>query len=198
MKLLLTAFEPFGGHQDNSSRKIVENIELDDANITLFKEYLPVIFQQSVYEEIIMKHQPDVILLCGQAEGRKYVEIEQFAMNYMDAMIPDNQNIWMKNQRIIEDGPLAYQTTIPAYSIVRSLESSYPIRLSLSAGAYVCNYAFYQSLRITEEQHLKTQVGFIHFPLFEGQNNPKSFAVLPLDKMIQTLSMVLKTLQQHG
>lgn len=195
MKVLLTAFEPFGGHEDNSSARVVEKIQIKSPHMEISKVFLPVLFQKSIYEEILLQYKPDVLILCGQAEGRKHVELELFAMNYMDANISDNQGIWMRNQKINQNGPIAYQATIPAYTIVQTLESSYPIRLSLSAGAYVCNYAFYQSIKIVEELQFGTQVGFIHFPLYEGQRNPKNAATLTLDKMVESLSSILNELR---
>jgi hypothetical protein len=72
-KLLLTAFEPFGGEKMNSS--LLTLISLPDAigDFRIIKMEVPVIFgfaAKSVIDSAL-KYEPDVILCLGQAEGRK-------------------------------------------------------------------------------------------------------------------------------
>ena len=50
-----------------------------------------------------------------------------------------------------------------------------PSRLSLSAGAYVCNHVLYTLLHHYNKG--KTRVGFIHVPYSRSQNKEPSMAI---------------------
>jgi pyroglutamyl-peptidase len=194
-KILVTAFEPFGGLDTNSSYEVVKRINLGNNDVEIIKETLPVIYEPSLYEELLKRHQPDVLLLCGQAEGRKFVNIEHVAINLMYANGPDNQGVIKKGEAILPSGKEAYFGTIPTIEIVHRLkDEGYPIDLSLSAGGYICNMSYYASRHYSEKNKFDTKIAFIHFPLYEGQKNEKSHPTLELDQMVTTLNRIIEQL----
>ena len=93
MKILLTAFDPFGGETVNPAQEALKQIQAPAPDMELIKLVVPTVFgasTQAVHEAMVL-HQPDVVLCIGQAGGRTAITVEQIAINLMDAAIPDNQ-----------------------------------------------------------------------------------------------------------
>lgn len=192
-KILITAFEPFDGHASNSSYEVVKKISTQFDDVMIIKETLPVVYQPEIYQELLIKHQPDVVLLCGQAAGRKFVGIEQVAINLKYATAPDNDGVVKKGETIFAGSDVAYFGSIPTIDIVDQLKE-FPLKLSLSAGGYVCNMAFYSTIYYSIKHQMDAKVGFIHFPLYDGQINEQDLPTLPLKKMVDVLNHIIKTL----
>ena len=73
MKLLLTAFDPFGGEKINPALEAVKRVQDKIGDLEIEKEH------------------PDVVLCIGQAGGRFDLTPERVAININDARIPDNE-----------------------------------------------------------------------------------------------------------
>lgn len=166
-KILLTGFEPFGNASFNPSSAVVQEIEkLIIDGVDIFIEILPVEFKRSA--EILLAKikevKPDIVICLGQAEGRDYIGPEQVAINLADARISDNAGVSLHNEVLVAGGSDAYFTTLPIREIVEKIQSqSIPAKVSLSAGAFICNEIFYKA-----QKHLlgsKIISGFIHLPL---------------------------------
>ena len=83
MKILLTAFEPFGGETINPAQEAVRLVKdkIDGADIV--KVDVPVVFNKAgeVVYAAMKKENPDVVLCIGQAGGRFGVTPERVAIN---------------------------------------------------------------------------------------------------------------------
>ena len=191
-KILLTGFEPFGKATLNPSGEIVKKISGED----IVTAILPVAYNSSAAAllELIEEHNPDVVIMLGQAESRTQITPERIAINLDDARIPDNEGVLRLNQEIINGGPVAYKSTLPVVEIVEALKvAEIPAAISLSAGAFLCNHIFY----IAQHNFAGSAVrsGFIHVPLMDEQS--EEFPDLPtmaLEEMIKAVEIVLKTL----
>ena len=194
-KILITAFEPFNNLSLNSSFEVISRIE-EIEGVELFKEILPVVYQPELYLDLIDKYQPDIILLCGQAEGRSTVDLEQVAINYQYASLPDNLGVFKTGELIFEDGDVAYFSSIPALEIVRNLQKeNLPIKLSLSAGGYICNMAYYATIYYAKQRQKKMGVCFVHFPLYPNQVKNQNIPSLKLDLMVEIMYKIIKELR---
>ena len=100
-KVLLTAFEPFGKHQDNSTLLIPQKYqnlspELYDVRV----EVLPVEYARSAEKiEYLLSLKYDLVLLFGMAASRDKITIERFAMNVMDCSLADNTGYIASNEK---------------------------------------------------------------------------------------------------
>lgn len=194
-KILITAFKPFGDIIDNSSTRVLEGIKEFD-NVIIYKEILDVVFDKFIYENLLIKYKPDILLLCGQAASRDKVTLEQIAINFVHTTIADNAGNNFSNDKIYQEGDDGYFNTIGASKIVSKLETNYPVKLSLSAGGYVCNYSFYTSLITAKRNDLNTKIGFIHFPLYSGQTT-QAYPSLDLGLMIDILNNIIISLLEE-
>ena len=157
-KILITAFEPFGGSDRNVSGEVLKRLPDVFFGIPVEKLILPVCFQKAA--ENVLKHPAGCVFLLGEAGGRKEVTPERRAVNLRNARIPDNDGFQPKNEKILESGPDEYRSVIPVDEIVREMQSEgYSVAVSQDAGTYVCNDTFYLVGTGTS-----VPVEFIHVP----------------------------------
>ena len=144
-KILITAFEPFGGSTVNTSAAVLEKLpeEIGGAGV-----------------EKALTCKADCIFLLGEAGGRTAVTPERRGRNERNARIPDNEGNKPEGKKILADGPEEYLTVFPVDAITEEMKAEgYGIEVSEDAGTYVCNDTFYLAgVKST------VPVQFIHVP----------------------------------
>jgi pyroglutamyl-peptidase len=147
MRILLTGFEPFGGHSRNPSWEVARALHgqtLQGAQIVAVQ--LPCVFAQALaaLQQALTQHQPDIALALGQADGRCDFSVERVAINLMDARIPDNAGAQPVDVPVVAGGPAAYFSTLPIKALVAGLRcAGFAASVSQTAGTFVCNQVFY-------------------------------------------------------
>ena len=93
MKILLTAFDPFGGDKTNPALEAVKGVKGTVAGAEIVKLMVPTVFGKSidVVSQAMEEHQPDAVLAIGLAAGRFGLCPERVAINIDDARIADNE-----------------------------------------------------------------------------------------------------------
>lgn len=197
MKILLTAFDPFGGETVNPAEKAVKLVTPHDG-VDLYKLTVPTVFgkaERTVLDEI-EKIQPDAVICIGQAGGRSGITPERVAINVDDARISDNEGNAPVNLPIVKDGPVAYFSTLPIYEITAALnEAGITSSISNSAGTFVCNHLMYSILHYAAEKYPKMCTGFIHVPFLPEQavGKNENCPSMPLDIIVRGLEIALET-----
>lgn len=166
MKILLTAFAPFNNNDENYSELVLQEI---DQSAYLIKVLLPVEYINSftLMQEVITKHEPDIIIMLGEARSYHSVGFEVIAINEYSNR-PDVKGNIPKTRYISEGGPdgifatLDYETFTNAFS-----ETNTKHHRSLSAGTYVCNTLLYNTLLYLQAIDRQIPCGFIHIPDFK-------------------------------
>lgn len=156
MRILVTAFEPFGGAETNISRTVMEGIRNE-----VEKVLLPVSFRNAplVLQQAIRDFHPDMLLMLGQCGDEEKIRLERFAVNMMDSANGDNDTYCPKEEIINHDAPLAYRTPFSVRTLAETLaKDNLPVRASNSAGLYVCNRVYFEAL------HLGQKALFVHIP----------------------------------
>lgn len=172
MKILLTGFEPFGGNERNISWNIVASApQFEDCEIVKLR--LPVSFKRAskfVIDAIKTEH-PDVVLMFGQSK-REGINVERVAINISDAAKPDNDGYVPVDEIIEKKGASAYFSTLPIKSFVSVLQvNGFVVKISNSAGTYVCNCLCYEVLHYIQQNSLPILAGFIHISKdYQGDN----------------------------
>ena len=192
-KVLLTGFEPFANAKLNPTAEIARQISGDN----IVTAILPVSYSsaEAVLFELIEKHNPDVIICLGQAEGRKEITPERIAINLDDARVADNDGVTRTNLVIDENGADGYFSTLPVSEITKQInERGIPSSISLSAGAFLCNHIFYK----VQQRFVGTSIksGFIHVPIMDEQ--AVDFPGVPsmsLSKMIEAIEVSIEVIQ---
>ena len=191
-KVLLTGFEPFGKATLNPSGEIVKRITGDN----IITAVLPVAYAQSAKAllALIEHHNPDVVISLGQAEGRTQITPERIAINLDDARLADNEGVSRIDEPILEDGPVAYESTLPIKEFVSAITAAgIPAAVSLSAGAFLCNHIFYVAQN--RLKGTKVRSGFVHVPLMDEQAAEfPGLPTMPLDQMVKAVRAMLEVL----
>lgn len=172
MKILVTAFDPFGGERINPALEAVKLMRDQIEGAEIVKLEIPTVFHKSIekVKAAILSENPDVVLSIGQAGGRFEVTPERVAINVDDARIPDNEGNQPLNQPIFEDGEPAYFATLPVKAIVEAIQTEgLPASLSNSAGTFVCNHIMYGVLYHISKMGKPIRAGFIHVPFTPEQ-----------------------------
>ena len=124
MKLLLTAFTPFGGESINPALEAVKEIKDKISNLDIIKLEVPTVFNKSIQTVIdaMEKEKPDFVLCVGQAGGRAGITPERVAINIDDARIPDNDSNQPIDRTIYPDGENAYFSNLPVKAMVEAIK----------------------------------------------------------------------------
>ncbi len=172
MKLLLTAFDPFGGAAVNPALEAVKLVADQIGDVTVVKVEVPTVFHKSidVVALAIERERPDVVLCIGQAGGRFDLTPERVAINVDDARIKDNEGNQPIDVPVFADGAPAYFTTLPVKAMVAKIrEAGVPASVSNSAGTFVCNHLMYGVLYTLEKKYPGVRGGFMHVPFAPSQ-----------------------------
>ncbi len=163
MRMLITAFEPFGGSDRNASAEVLRQLPESITGWKIEKAVLPVVFGEAGKKAL--QHSADCYILLGEAGGRSTVTPELKARNVRHARIPDNAGNQPENEVILEGRPEAYYTAIPVRKIVSQMQAEgYPVAVSEDAGTYVCNDTFF-----LVGMNSSVPVEFIHVPADVGK-----------------------------
>lgn len=172
MKLLLTAFDPFGGEKVNPALEAVKLVPEQIGGVEVVKVEVPTVFGKAIQTvaDAMAKEKPDAVLCIGQAGGRFDLTPERVAINMDDGRIADNEGNQPVDQPIFADGAPAYFTTLPIKAMVQAIrEVGLPASVSNSAGTFVCNHLMYGVLYHIAKSHPGTRGGFMHVPFIPEQ-----------------------------
>ena len=180
-KILITAFEPFGGAVTNITQDILSALPRYIGKAEVIKQCLPVSFERApiALREIITEHNPDMLLLLGQCPDGENIRLERFAINMMDSTKGDNDGYIPNEETIYANQPLALQTLLPIKELLRfCTDDVLPVKISNSAGLYVCNRVYYEAL------YLHQQAIFVHVP----KNMERIIALRVLEYLLQKIT----------
>ena len=180
MRILITAFEPFGGAETNITQSILSLLPDSFADWEIEKVCLPVSFKRApiVLREAIATYSPDLVIMLGQCSTGENIRLERFAINMMDSTKGDNDGYIPSEETIYPHQPLALQTPLPINELERfCTDNVQPVQVSTSAGLYVCNRVYYEAL------HLQQNALFVHIP--------KNFDIKTAITVIKILSTTL-------
>ena len=142
MRLLISAFEPFGGRRRNTSAEILRQIRLkrllSGKPVSCQKVLFPVDFD-AAWPRLQRKLEywtPDLVILMGEGKTRP-VTLETAARN-LRRHSPEAIPIDTERQAIYESAA--------ALRLAGSLPSSSGISIEQDPGDYLCNYLYFQCL----------------------------------------------------
>lgn len=193
-RILLTSFEPFGGHAVNSSLEVGRVLaQSPPPGLDLDWLVLPVVATACVHQaqERIAATRPALVLALGQAGSSPRVRLEDRGVNYDHFAFADNGGNLHQGSAIIPGGPVILRTRLPLGDVVAHLQSAgHPVEVSFSAGSFVCNHLYYQLLHATSQQG--PPLLFVHLPLLPEQHTPRVRAfTMPLEQQVNCVREVL-------
>lgn len=192
VKILVTGFEPFGPDNINPSWEIASALAREyDArpDVRVVAALLPVRWEGfgPAAESALSQHQPDAIVMLGQAGGRAAITPERIGINVCNGK--DNDGVERQEMPVVPGGPAGYFSSLPLRAIVDAMrKQGVPAEISNSAGTYLCNYAAYWVPHYLASRGIDIPAGFIHVPFLPeqvaGADPPRSAPSMPLSLMI--------------
>ena len=176
-RVLVTAFEPFDGRATNRSQRWLERflVAARDGGLAhrvdLSAALLPVDYVSlpRALARLWRSERPDTWILTGESGRGDALRVERVAVNLLDAAIPDNAARRRRDAPVVRRGPAAYFATVDVRAAVRALErGGVRAAVSLSAGSYCCNQAFYVARHLAATSRRpgarKARIVFLHVP----------------------------------
>ena len=201
MKILLTAFEPFGGEKVNPALESVARVSDRIGDAQIVKLTVPTVFYKSidVVASAIEAERPDAVLCIGQAGMRSELTPERVAINVDDARIPDNEGNQPIDRPIFSDGAPAYFSTLPIKAMVKYIrEAGIPASVSNTAGTFVCNHLMYGVLYTLSKNYPDVRGGFMHVPFSTEQAAAKSGGIpsMSIKNMVTGIEAAIRAIAE--
>lgn len=201
MKLLLTAFDPFGGEPVNPAEDAVKLIPDSLHGFEIVKVTVPTVFGAAIdtVTAAIEKERPDVVFCIGQAGGRDSITPERVAINVNDASIPDNAGSSPVDTPVFADGPAAYFSTLPIKAMAEKINAA-GIRAAVSntAGTFVCNHLMYGVLYTLDRHYPGIIGGFMHVPYETSQVADKpGTPSMSLDAIVRGIDLAISAISDN-
>lgn len=186
--VLLTGFEPFGGRAINTTERLVRRLEAEPPRgVRLVTAVLPVDGRRvrPMLAGLLREHEPDVAICLGESHRPEVFAVERVAVNLADYRIADNGGWQAQEERIATDGPTAYFSTLPVRAIVEAVRAGgCEASVSLSAGAFLCNQAFYVLMHELARAGRAIPAGFIHVVRLPGEGEMPDREGLPTENFL--------------
>ena len=197
-KVLITGFEHFGGCSENSSWEVARQVaSCGIAGVEVAAEQLPVSFARvgKALRSAVELHTPDLLIMLGQSAVADRIKLERVALNMMDSAMGDNDGVNPDEEPIYKGEESALFTLLPIKRLHSAIEAKgIDVKISNSAGLYVCNRAYYEELRLCKERAM--QAIFVHLPLYEGQTLPQTDKkTMPLGDMCRAVQTIIEEIK---
>lgn len=198
MKILVTAFEPFGGESINPALEAVKRLEDSIGEHEITKLEIPTVFHDSIetINTTLAQGNYDAVLAVGQAGGRSALTPERVGINIDDARIPDNKGQQPIDTPIQPNGAPAYFSNMPVKKMTEAIKQvGFPASLSNTAGTFVCNHILYQLGYLAEHSYPNLLFGFIHVPFIPEQVTTKlETPSMSIETMTKGLTAAIKAI----
>lgn len=169
--LLITAFGPFRGFDENPSEVLLGKLKHDGPTRVLEVSYKAV--DDFIRNELKGSGR---ILMLGVSAKTKTIKVERFARNQVCGL-SDVTGATKSQGKISPNGPDLISTRL----FMGWPNKAEGWEASRSAGSYLCNYVYYQALL----KKPKWNAGFVHIPPFK---------TMPIKKQLFALESILQRL----
>lgn len=166
MTTLVTGFDAFADVTINPSQRLVEALE-GAGYAGVITSILRTAYRAADerMRELIQTHRPEDVLMFGCDQDARAIRLELAALNLDDCTTSDNDGEVRNRQRIAEDAPVGYWSTLPLdrmADVARSMGQ--PVEFSRDAGGFVCNHVFFTASHTLAREWPGSRCGFIHLP----------------------------------
>ena len=165
---LLTGFEPYGGRQFNPAFAVMQALAgRTIAGVRVEGRALPVSFDRlgGAVTTLIDEVNPCGVICLGLWPGEPAIRLERIGVNIADFEIPDNEGRLCRDASVRSNAVSSHLSTLPLRAIEAALlEAWIPVRVSATAGTFLCNACLYTVLDELDQRGASIPAGFIHIP----------------------------------
>lgn len=188
--IVLTGFEPFGpNRQANSSWEGIRNLDSSEmGGYKIVCRQLPVVWGAPIehLRKLIEEHKPIAVFCFGQGRSDGYA-IETQASNFRGQM-PDNESKMPARPKIVEGAPDEFAATVDFKALAKRLtRDGFKVRLSTSAGRYLCEETLYSLEYLKWKNKTATTVLFAHVPPLGAVVNGEKATPATTERFVKAL-----------
>ena len=164
-QIYLTGFEPFLAIRENPTQAIVQALHGQRfGDLTVTSRVLPVTWADTprLLMEDRERIQPALCVHLGVSGQAQLIRLERLAYNTIRSNFEDNAGVHLEEQPIEPAHPIeaSLETSLDLSALLNEVQTDeVPMELSEDPGRYLCNRAYYESLKSPETPSL-----FVHVP----------------------------------
>ena len=166
--VLITGFGPFPGAPFTPTAALAKSLARRRrpalSEIVRIAHVFPTSYAAVEHElpDLIARHRPDLVLLFGLAPRTPHLRIETRARNRRSTLFADVDGMH-PSMAIRAGGPAALVAVAPQWPVrIAARTARVPAQLSIDAGKYLCNFAYWRALELGRNHGGLVQ--FVHVP----------------------------------
>ena len=181
LKVLVAGFGPFPGAAQNPSGQLAltaahsRRAGATGAEITGI--VIPTVYREvsSALSQVLKAEKPDAVLMFGLAGSTPFMRIETRAANVASGIHPDAAGKRPTHHSTTAGSPQFLYARAPVRRLLAAARGvGAKAKLSVDAGRYICNAAFFHALDAARKTHAPKWVAFVHIPWPRGRRPRKS------------------------
>jgi pyroglutamyl-peptidase len=176
LKVLVAGFGPFPGAAKNPSGQlallVARSRRVAASGAKIIGAIIPTVYQEvfSTFTDVLKIEKPDAVLLFGLAGSRPFMRIETRAMNVVSSLHPDAAGEKSVNHSLVAGSPQILNARAPVHHLLKVARGTgAEAKLSVNAGRYICNAAFFHALDAARKTGEPKLVAFVHIPWPRGR-----------------------------
>lgn len=180
-KILVAGFGPFPGALNNPSSELAVRVansrRIASSGVRIHSAVIPTVYEEvfATLPQLLEAEKPDAVLMFGLAGSTPFLRVETRAVNVASSIYPDAVGEKIPQHSLISGAPQIIPVRAPAWRLLHAARTSgVNARLSVNAGRYICNAAFFQCLDIARRNSTPSLVTFIHIPRPRGRARRKT------------------------
>ncbi len=176
LTILVTGFGPFPVAPFNPTGPLVQRLaRLRRPGLEIISHVFPTGYAAVDRElpKLIVKYDPDALLMFGLAPRARALRIETWARNSV-MLLPDATGTALPRRCIVSGGPRTIALTAPAHQLAAAARAArVPVALSCDAGRYLCNYLCWRAAEAAVKAGGPTIAAFVHVPPIDRNVRPR-------------------------
>lgn len=183
LKVLVAGFGPFPGAAKNPSGQLALTVahsrRAASSGAKIIGAVIPTIYQEvfSTLSHVLKAEKPDAVLMFGLAGSTPFLRIETRAANVASSIYPDTAGEKPAHHSLAAGSPQFLNARAPVHRLLAAARGAgVKAKLSVDAGGYICNAAFFLALDAAQRMGMPSLVAFVHIPWPSGRRPRKSRA----------------------
>jgi pyroglutamyl-peptidase len=165
--ILVTGFGAWAIAENNPAAQVAARLAreaFDFCNLVTAELDVDTNALQDKVNYLLDEHQPDGWIGLGVSRSA-VIKPEMVGINWRHFGVPDATGARLQATPIVENGPAAYNATLPCAEMVEKLRANHiPAMLSFSAGTHLCNQLIYVLGHTAKTRGMSLRNGFVHIP----------------------------------
>jgi pyroglutamyl-peptidase len=206
IRLLVTGFGPFPGAPYNPTEKLVDRLvrlrRPAFADVERTSHVFPVTYEavDAQLPALLTRHAPDVLLMFGLATRTPWCRVETRARNTITQLWPDADHGAVLSRTIDPTASATRRFGLHTQHLLQAAKTTgIPVRSSINAGAYLCNYLSWRAIEATQRHpRALTLAAFIHVPLVPRDAAHWRKSGVAFEQLVDAGEAMLMTLIQRA